>query len=381
MLNIGCMDKLLNRNCVKDNGGRNEDDEYRHNPRGGGQLIHKEVWIWGVGETADRYQNSIFKLIKEGVKIGGYCDNNSEWWGCKYNTLPVISPEELKKKNDIIVMICSLQKKVLQEVGSQLTNMQKEWYVYDEVIYTLHKKEMERCYELLTDEFSKKVYQTMVLARIQGGDKTARPFNADNVFSRNYCFDIAAFERIDRDEVYVDCGAYVGDSIERYLFKKFGVVKKIIGFEPDENNFLALSERRKRLLNEWGMKEDRIQIYQMAVGERTGIVKFASTELDGRSGGKIGNEGKNVQMISLDNFITEPYSQIKIDTIGSEMAILNGAKNGVRKWKPNIVVSMTYQPEDLYEIPLFLHELVPEYKFAVRHHRNAMEMMLYAWIE
>lgn len=353
--------------------------------KGGGvetlSLLNKEVWIWGVGETASRYQKSFVNLRKNGVNIQGYCDNNSEWWGKRYNGLLVISPEELIKKKDIVVLICSLQKTVIQEVGTQLTSMQKEWYAYDKAVYMLYRRELLQCYELLKDDLSKKTYQTMILERIQGGDKTGRPFNADDILCGNYCLEIAAFDKIDKDEIYIDCGAYVGDTIEKYLFKKFGVCKQIIGFEPDEISFCALRERRSRLLKEWGMKDDKIQIYQMAVGAEKGNVKFASTELDGRTGGMIGNEGKTVQMIALDDFMMERYSQIKIDTIGSELDILRGAQKSIKKWKPNIVVAMAYRAEDVFEIPLFLYDLVPEYKFAVRHHRNCMEMMLYAWTE
>lgn len=351
---------------------------------GGGEtlsLINREVWIWGVGETARRYQKSIASLAKQGVNIQGYCDNNSEWWGKEYNGLLVISPEELREKSNIVVLICSLQKKVIQDVGSQLTCMQKEWYVYDKAVYLLHRKELAQSYELLTDELSKKTYHTMILERMRGGDKTGRPFNADDLLCGNYCLEMAAFDKIDKDEIYIDCGAYVGDTIERYLFKKFGVCKRIIGFEPDETSFCALNERRSRLLKEWGMKDDKIQIYQMAVGAEKGNVKFVSTELDGRTGGIIGNEGKTVQMIALDDFIVEQYSQIKIDAIGSELDILMGAQKSIKRWKPNIVVAMAYRAEDVFEIPLFLHELVPEYRFAVQHHRNCMEMMLYAWTE
>lgn len=271
---------------------------------------------------------------------------------------------------------------MIQEVGAQLTDMKKEWYTLDKAIFKCHQEKINQCYNLLADDFSREVYSAMIISRILGGDKTARHVETEKFLSDNLYFDIPAFARIDKNETYVDCGAYVGDTIEQYLFKKCGTTNRIIAFEPDMRNFSALCKRRNRLLEEWGMKEEDISVYPYAVGDRNGMISFSSKEQNDSSGSRIDNEGsEKVKMVSLDSFLDEPYSQIKIDVMGSEHAVLHGAENGIRKWKPNIAVDLSYGCIDVYEIPLLLHEFVPEYKFAVRHHRNNMCMTLYAWIE
>ena len=67
----------------------------------------------------------------------------------------------------------------------------------------------------------------------------------------------------------MDCGAYVGDTIERYIWKRDGVFKKIIGFEPDKKNFLAMWNRVKRLNLEWGLDDNALEIYEKGVADRT----------------------------------------------------------------------------------------------------------------
>lgn len=135
-------------------------------------------------------------------------------------------------------------------------------------------------------------------------------------------------------------------------------------------------------MEEWNMKEESISIHPYAVGDKNEMISFSSEEQNNASGSRIDNTGtEKVKMVSLDTFLEEPYSQIKIDVMGSEYAVLLGAQNGIRKWKPNIAVNLSYGCVDVYEIPLLLHKFVPEYKFAVRHHRNNMCMTLYAWVD
>lgn len=345
-------------------------------------IQNKNIWIWGLGETTSRYQENLSRLANEGLQIQGYCDNNSSLWGSSYNGLPVISPEELNAKDNIVVLICSWQKKVIQEVGAQLTDMKKEWHTLDKIIFNWHQEKIKQCYSLLIDEFSKETFSTMLIARCLGGDKTASSVETEKFLSSNMYLAIPAFTKIDKNEIYIDCGAYVGDTIEQYLFKKFGTTKRIIAFEPNKENFSALSKRRRRLLEEWNMKEESISIHPYAVGDKNEMISFSSEEQNNASGSRIDNTGtEKVKMVSLDTFLEEPYSQIKIDVMGSEYAVLLGAQNGIRKWKPNIAVNLSYGCVDVYEIPLLLHKFVPEYKFAVRHHRNNMCMTLYAWVD
>lgn len=48
-------------------------------------------------------------------------------------------------------------------------------------------------------------------------------------------------------EIFVDCGAYVGDTMEQYLGIKEGVFNEIYAFKPYPGNVIALSKRAERL--------------------------------------------------------------------------------------------------------------------------------------
>ena len=81
----------------------------------------------------------------------------------------------------------------------------------------------------------------------------------------------------------------------------------------------------------------------------------------------------------MDNCILDEVTYIKLDIEGAELEALKGAKKIIQKYKPRLAVCIYHKKEDLIEIPQYLKELVPEYKFYVRHYSNTTwETVLYA---
>jgi hypothetical protein len=58
---------------------------------------------------------------------------------------------------------------------------------------------------------------------------------------------------------------------------------------------------------------------------------------------------------------------IKMDIEGSEMEALKGAASTIKNRKPCLAISVYHKPEGIVTIPAFLQNLVPEYKFYLRH--------------
>lgn len=198
-----------------------------------------------------------------------------------------------------------------------------------------------------------------------------------------------AFEPFMEDmpsEVFVDCGAYVGDTIEKYIWERDGVFKKIIAFEPDKDNFKAMESRVQRLLNEWNLKEESIELHPYGVSDKSeeGVIK--RYEKNNGLGSKLlhdtGEEGEACGTVALDAYIKEPYSFLKADVESYEYKMLLGAQKGIKEYKPLLAICLYHNAVDLYSIPLLIKELVPEYRLAVCHHsKRAAETTLYAWIE
>ena len=103
--------------------------------------------------------------------------------------------------------------------------------------------------------------------------------------------------------------------------------------------------------------------------------------LENGAGSRVEKSGAlTIKGVSLDNIIkNEKVTFIKMDVEGSELAALKGAKNTIIKYHPKLAICIYHKPEDILEIPAYILELVPEYKFYIRHYTSCMwETVLYA---
>jgi len=114
----------------------------------------------------------------------------------------------------------------------------------------------------------------------------------------------------------------------------------------------------------------------MGVYSKTTILKLTSLG----SGSFISNKGDNfISVTSLDETIYNfKPDYIKMDIEGSEKEALIGAKEIIKDFKPKLAISLYHKAEDLWEIPLLIKELNPDYEFKIRCHNHlCIETVLY----
>lgn len=346
----------------------------------------KNIYIWGTGNTAELYREGMHRLEKEGMQIKGYCDNDPNKWGQTFDGKQIISPKDLEKVTGRCVLICSPQGCVVTAVGKQLDTLKTQWYHIDEVIFKMHKDCVMACYDLLDDEESKNVYAEVIESRMEG----RRPDLS--ILDKNQYFALRPFMGKNPKEVYVDCGAFVGDSVEKFIWERDGGFQKIIAFEPDPGNFAAMESRIDRLKREWNLQDEVIELYPYGVGENNVMGMLDRNAVNNGLGSKmkeiIGNKsngstlGKECRIVALDEFIKEPITFLKADIESYEYKMLLGAKEVIKKYQPLLAICIYHNAVDMYSIPLLLKSLVPKYKMAIRHHSvDADDTVLYAWTE
>ena len=246
----------------------------------------------------------------------------------------------------------------------------------DEYVFTKHMDEILHCLELLDDEESATVYVETIESRLMGR------LPSREIFNRNQYFALSEFCTFSEKEIFVDCGAFVGDSVEGYIFSHEGTFGKIVAFEPDAVNFNALKIRTERLNKEWALPAGKIELVNAGVGRKTteGIVPKHVGLGSMISEQKI-SDGDTIKIFALnDYFSAQKVGFIKADIESFEFDMLQGAEKIIRRDVPKISVCIYHNASDMYQILLWLAKLDLGYKFSIRHHSPAnLDTVLYAY--
>lgn len=174
------------------------------------------------------------------------------------------------------------------------------------------------------------------------------------------------------DEVFVDCGAYDGQTLQEFNKWCSESYEAIHALEP-------LPDMQDNLRRNTLEMHD-VAIHSVAAWERDEMLSFS---LDGAGScvSSLDSAAIDVQGASLDNLISGRVSFIKMDIEGSELAAINGAQHLIQKWKPRLAISIYHKKKDLFSIPMRILELVPEYRFRIRHYSAGLyETILYATV-
>jgi FkbM family methyltransferase len=137
----------------------------------------------------------------------------------------------------------------------------------------------------------------------------------------------------------LDVGAHVG--YFSLLFAKWvGTAGSIHSFEPSPKT-------RDRLLKNSSLNpelRERIQIHGLGLSDRDGFASIASPDATNSGCNYIDFHTGDIKITTLDHFVEanriNQIDLIKVDVEGSECALLNGARNTLRRFHPMIVIEV-----------------------------------------
>lgn len=217
---------------------------------------------------------------------------------------------------------------------------------------------------LYEEDLSKSIIHNRLEFYKSGNTKyiDAIPVNYNQYFQNEYY-------KIHDKEVYVDCGAFDGDSVNSFCEFTYGKYEKIICIEPDKISFRKLEENTKQCHD--------VELFNCATGKEESEILFDSK---GVLGSAASETGEIVRVKRLDDLLKDQkVTLIKMDIEGAELDTLIGAQTVIKNFKPKLAVCIYHKIDDIIVIPRYLKELVPEYKFKVRQHSKSMlETVLYA---
>jgi len=162
-----------------------------------------------------------------------------------------------------------------------------------------------------------------------------------------------------KDEVFVDLGAYTGDTTLDYI-NTYGIdsYKQIYCYEITPDIFAILKNNLAKYPN--------ITCKRNAVSDKKEIMYVNNSKVDA-SANTVTEEGDiSIDSVTLDEDIKETITTLKMDIEGYEQKAILGAKNHIQNDKPKLLLSVYHNNEDLWKIPRMIEEICPGYKFYLR---------------
>ena len=335
-----------------------------------------QVVLFGAGNLGRKVLQSLRSVAVEPL---AFADNNESKWATQVDGVPVLSPQDAACKYGasalFVVTIWSLghfygeSRAMLQRLGCRriAPTIVLRWKFADRLLPDFCQDLPHKVYEQATavrdvaelwaDEYSRQEYLNHLRWRALG-DQDALPAP---VTEESYFLD--SLYRIDRGEVFVDCGAYDGDTAQQ-VARRNRAFSRILAIEADPANFDRLRHWISSLDPEVG---SRIEALNVAVGAMRGQLHFRAS---GDETACLANDGDIVvNCIPIDELTSEVKPTfIKMDIEGAELEALQGAEHVIRTHRPILSICVYHKQDDLWRIPLFIHSLCEDYSLFLRTH-------------
>jgi FkbM family methyltransferase len=306
-----------------------------------------------------------------GVSVLAYIDNNVEMHGHTIDEREVLPLQNaVEKYGQCPIFIASSH---IREIGFQLQrNGIKNYYAlpytsffFDPIFFKKYANEINNAYNLLEDDESREIYASVIKTYTTGDEghlvhSTYAQYNHSNVKALT-------------GDVIIDGGAYTGDTL-RFYHKNISP-KLVLCVEPAEDAYIKL-------------KKTCEDFPSSSLCEKSGLwskactLRLAKNKLS-PAGNRIAEHGTSeIKCISIDELIEEhilkKIDMIKLDVEGSEKEAIIGASRSILTYKPRLQISIYHRIEDIFEIPLMIHTMRPDYRFYIGHHSpDVHETILY----
>ena len=345
--------------------------------------------LYGAGRLGSR---TLAGARAEGRTVLAFTDAAPHLWGTSHEGVPVLSPQDAVARFGqtalFVVAVWRTEgghtfgetRALLSRLGcSSVVSFVPLYWRYaerflpyltidrpDKVVAA--RDDVERAAALWADEASRCQYVAQLRWRLQADfDAVTEACAGEQYFPPDLV-------RLRPGEVFVDCGAYDGDTL-RSLLSLCPDFAAAHSFEPDPASFAALATYRAGLPSEVAA---RVALHAVATSDSARVAKFAGQ--GSLSSGLHAAGSHTVTCATLDGVlagVTPTF--LKLDVEGAEAATLRGAERIIRRHRPVIAAAAYHCQSDLWDLPLQLAALCVGYRFYLRAHQaEGFELVCYA---
>lgn len=335
-------------------------------------LKKKYICIWSVGLFAQGFQRA---LDAENIKVDFFCDNNPAKWGEVVQGIKCISPEEcLAYGDDVLILIAS---KYHRDIALQLKSkgILHFYEIHTVSLYYLEavtsflknpgrmqdlKNNVIKLMKICSDDESKRICYGIIQNWFANDPLLC---DWDYLYKEKPYFPADILKFSDK-ESFVDCGAFDGDTVIEFLKQVNGSFHKINAYELDSGNYAKLS-RTIEIFN--SSIRSKVQLHNIGLWDKQEKLQYTPL---GTESSSISREGiVSIEVDAMDTLLkNEDISFIKMDIEGAEIKALMGAQKIIRRFRPKLAICIYHNLEHLWEIPLLIKNMVPEYNIYIRHH-------------
>lgn len=336
------------------------------------RIKEKNVWdylketplpivLYGMGNGTDMI---IEKLSSIGITPAEIFASDEFVRGHSFRGYKVLKYSEVcEKYADFVIVVCfamhdeAMLEKIRTMAGEHPL-FAPNVPIVDDGIFTRefieeHDAEFDAAYSLLSDDFSRQSFVDVLNFKVSG--KVGYLFFCEKKKEEIY----SEYLKLNESEIFMDLGAYDGDTVREFLAATNGKYEKIIAVEADEKNYRKLTDKTSEV--------EKIETHNLAVWDKKETLFFEKKK--GRNS-KLSSLGKvEVQADSVDNILNgEKITVLKMDIEGSEEKALEGAKKTISAYKPKLYVCAYHRNDDMFRLPLKINEICKDYKFYFCHH-------------
>lgn len=322
----------------------------------------KPILIYGMGNGADKI---IAVLEQYGIEYADVFASDGFVRGHSFRGKVVLSYSQAREKYEDFIILLSFGTH-LDDVMQRIYELDKAHELYapdvpvcqgelfNNAFFEAHLSELEHARKLFDDEQSKKIFDDVIRFKLTGKIKYLRLTECTEE-EANELLSLNRFKKI------LDLGAYNGDTVKKYI-SICPNLEEIHAFEPDFRNFKKLNAYIE------GLDNIKAFAYNYASWDENTSLEFSASGNRNSSGA--GTASHQTKLVTIDarraDSVLSSVDFIKYDVEGAEYKAILGSFELIKHSKCELLVSMYHRSEDLYELPILVKKINPEYKLFLR---------------
>jgi len=338
--------------------------------------------LYGAGNLGVRTLRGLRSL---GIEPLAFSDRNPALWGRDIEGLRVLSPGAAAAQfGDSAVFLITIwggapepladRRRFLEDLGARtvMSFGYLYWkypatflphYAFDLPQRLLDRRdEVVRAFSLWADDASRAEYVAQIRWRLHlDFDGFPEPVSHTTYLAPD-------LYSLSDGDVFVDCGAYDGDTIASVLQATNDRIGRIIAFEPDPLSFARCERYLGSLPTD---VRERIDLWPLAVGAEQGVISFSQGGTPASSILSRVDEGDRIDVscVPLDQALAGTAPRlIKMDVEGAEPGAIVGATKTIEAHAPILTICSYHVQDHLWRIPLLIHGIRDDYRFYLRPH-------------